>query len=173
MNPQTANAVNDSNSAPLHCRHRTASSRRCRLPAVAGMAISAPDSRLCRKHAAERQQNLDQADLAAALIGDIDEFRSAADINHSLGELYKLQARNKITPRRAECPTKGTSPGSCRDAVLAYITNQLPHSHRAVDREAVTNDVDAEENASQDAWLEVIPDLPRPDCEDDVPVTTP
>ncbi len=159
MNPQTATAVTDSNSAPLHCRHRTASGRRCRLPAVAGMAISAPDSRLCRKHAAERQvdrfavahnKDLDQADLAAALIGDIEEFRSAADINHSLGELYKLQARNKITPRRA-----------------------VLHSHRAVDREAVTNDVDAEENASQDAWLEVIPDLPRPDCEDDVPVTTP
>ena len=64
-------------------------------------------------------------------------------------------------------------PGSCRDAVLAYITNQLLHSHRAVDREAVTNDVDAEENASQGAWLQVIPDLPRPDCKDDVPVTTP
>jgi len=167
MNPQTANAVTDSSSAPLHCQYRTASGRRCR------MAVSDPHSVLCHKHAAERQQNLDQADLAAALIGDIEEFRSAADINHSLGELYKLQARNKITPRRAECPTKGTSPGSCRDAVLAYITNQLPHSHRAVDREAVTNDVDAEENASQDAWLEVIPDLPRPDCEDDVPVTTP
>ncbi len=123
MNPQTATAVNDSNSAPLHCQYRTASGRRCRLPAVAGMAVSDPHSGLCHKHAAERQQNLDQADLAAALIGDIEEFRSA--------------------------------------------------SHRAVDREAVTNDVDAEENASQDAWLEVIPDLPRPDCEDDVPVTTP
>src|SRR2546422_9541612 len=57
-------------------------------------------------------------------------------------------------------------PGSCWDAVLAYITNQLLHSHRAVDREAVTNDVDAEGNASQDSWLEVIPDLPRPDSEE-------
>ena len=37
MNPQTATAVNDSNSAPLHCPHRTASGRRCRLPAVAGL----------------------------------------------------------------------------------------------------------------------------------------
>src|SRR2546427_12228889 len=152
MNPQTATAVNDSNSAPLHCRHRTASGRRCRLPAVAGMAISAPDSRLCRKHAAERQvdrfavahnKDLDQADLAAALIGDIEEFRSAADINHSLGELYKLQARNKITPRRA--------------AVMAYTANLLLRTLPAID---------AEQNASQDSWLEVIPDLPRPDCED-------
>src|SRR5437899_11753572 len=141
MNPQTANAVTDSNSAPLHCQYRTASGRRCR------MAVSDPHSGLCHKHAAERQQNLDQADLAAALIGDIEEFRSAADINHSLGELYKLQARNKITPRRA--------------AVMAYTANLLLRTLPAID---------AEQNASQGDWLEVIPDLPRPDCEDDVPV---
>src|SRR5438132_13000544 len=141
MNPQTATAVNDSTSVPLHCQYRTPSGRRCR------MAVSDPHSGLCHKHAAERQvdrfavahnKDLDQADLAATLIGDIEEFRSAADINHSLGELYTLQARNKITPRRAECPTKGTSPGSCRASVLAYITNQLLHSHRAVDLQAVT-----------------------------------
>src|SRR5437667_8651651 len=75
------------------------------------MAVSDPHTGLCHKHAAERQQNLDQADLAAALIGDIEEFRSAADINHSLGELYKLQARNKISPRRA--------------AVMAYTASLL------------------------------------------------
>jgi hypothetical protein len=61
------------------------------------MAISDSDSGLCSKHAAQLQKDLDQADLAASLIGDMQEFRSAADINHSLGELYKLQARNKIT----------------------------------------------------------------------------
>ncbi len=37
MNPQTATAVNDSTSVPLHCQYRTASGRRCRLPAVAGL----------------------------------------------------------------------------------------------------------------------------------------
>src|SRR5437667_9810624 len=111
------------------------------------MAVSDPHTGLCHKHAAERQQNLDQADLAAALIGDIEEFRSASDINHSLGELYKLQARNKITPRRA--------------AVMAYTANLLLRTLPAID---------AEENASRGGWLEVIPDLPRPDCEDDVPV---
>ena len=137
MNPQTATAVNDSSSAPLHCQYRTASGRRCR------MAVSDPHSGLCHKHAAERQQNLDQADLAAALIGDIEEFRSAADINHSLGELYKLQARNKITPRRA--------------AVMAYTANLLLRTLPAIY---------AEENGSQGDWLQVIPDLPRPDSDD-------
>src|SRR3989441_4745282 len=139
MNPQTANAVTDSNSAPLHCRYRTASGRRCRLPAVAGMAVSDPHTGLCHKHAADRQKDLDQADLAAALIGDIEEFRSAADINHSLGELYKLQARNKITPRRA--------------AVMAYTANLLLRTLPAID---------AEENAEQEAWPQLIIDIPRP-----------
>jgi hypothetical protein len=113
MNPQTESTI--SNSVVPHCQHRTPSGRRCR------MAITDPDSGLCSKHAAEHQKDLDQADLAASLIGDIEEFRSASDINHSLGELYKLQARNKITPRRA--------------AVLAYITNQLLHSHCSIHRE--------------------------------------
>src|SRR5947208_14739896 len=121
MNPPTATAVTDSSSAPLHCQYRTASGRRCR------MAVSDPHTGLCRKHAAERQQNLDQADLAAALIGDIEEFRSASDINHSLGELYKLQARNMIAPRRA--------------AVMAYTANLLLRTLPAIY---------AEENAEQD-----------------------
>lgn len=75
------------------------------------MALSGPDSSLCSKHAADHQKDLDQADLAASLIGDTQEFRDALAINHSLGELYKLQARNKISPRRA--------------AVMAYTANLL------------------------------------------------
>src|SRR5439155_25681726 len=119
------------------CQYRTASGRRCR------MASSEPHSGLCHKHAAERQQNLDQADLAAALIGDIEEFRSAADINHSLGELYKLQARNKITPRRA--------------AVMAYTANLLLRTLPAIY---------AEENAEQDDSCQLIIDIPRPAYEE-------
>ena len=75
------------------------------------MAVSDLDSGLCPKHAAGHQNDLDQADLAASLIGDTQEFRDALTINHSLGELYKLQARNKISPRRA--------------AVMAYTANLL------------------------------------------------
>jgi hypothetical protein len=118
MNPETSGSATSTiaNSKPLHCQYRYASGRRsCRLP------ISDPDSGLCRKHAAERQKDLDQADLAASLIGDIEEFRSASDINHSLGELYKLQARNKITPRRA--------------AVMAYTANLLLRTLPAIQLE--------------------------------------
>ena len=105
MNPETSSSTSNPNAILPHCRQRTPSGRRCR------MAVSEPDSGLCSKHAAEHQRDLDQADLAPTLIGSVQEFRSAADINHSLGELYKLQARNKITPRRA--------------AVMAYTASLL------------------------------------------------
>ncbi len=128
------------NTTPLHCQHRFASGRRfCRLP------ISGPDSSLCSKHAAERQTELDQADLAFVLIGDIQEFRSAADINHSLGELYKLQARNKITPRRA--------------AVMAYTCNLLLRTLPAI----------AAENHPTDEKTRIIIDMPCPDRENPKP----
>src|SRR5258708_20831056 len=97
---------------PPYFQHRPPRGGRC------PRAVPDPGSRLCSRHAAERQKDLDQADLSASLIGDVQEFRSAADINHSLGELYKLQARNKITPRRA--------------AVMAYTCNLLLPSLPAI-----------------------------------------
>ncbi len=134
MIPVTSSSTTITDSSPLHCQHRSASGRRfCR------MAISDTDSGLCSKHAALLQKDLDQADLAASLIGDIQEFRSAADINHSLGELYKLQARNKITPRRA--------------AVMAYTANLLLRTLPAIDREL---------NPQDDNRAEIIFDMPRP-----------
>jgi len=133
MNSQTETIITNSNSVPLHCQQRTPSGRRCR------MAVSDPDSGLCAKHAAERHKELDQADLAASLIGDIKEFRSAADINHSLGELYKLQARNKITPRRA--------------AVMAYTCNLLLRTLPAIAHEA---------NPAGDESERIIIDMPSP-----------
>jgi hypothetical protein len=115
MTPDNSCTTTTATSVLPHCQQRTASGRRCR------MAISDPDSGLCAKHAALHQRDLDQADLAASLVGDIQEFRSAADINHSLGELYKLQARNKITPRRA--------------AVMAYTANLLLRTLPAIEHE--------------------------------------
>jgi hypothetical protein len=85
------------------------------------MAISDQDTGLCARHAALLQKDLDEADFASCLIGEIQDFRSAEDINHSLGELYKLQARNKISPRRA--------------AVMAYTCNLLLRTLPAIDQE--------------------------------------
>jgi hypothetical protein len=115
MNPVAETAIANSGSAQLHCQHRSLTGRHCRL------LISDAESGLCTKHAAARQKDLDQADLAATLIGDNQEFRSAVAINHSLGELYKLQARNKITPRRA--------------AVMAYTANLLLRTLPAIEKE--------------------------------------
>jgi hypothetical protein len=104
------------------------------------MAVSDPHSGLCSRQAALVQKDLDQADLAASLIGDVQEFRSAADINHSLGELYKLQARNKITPRRA--------------AVMAYTCSLLLRTLPAVALET---------NSQGEEHQRIIIDMPRPD----------
>jgi hypothetical protein len=68
-----------------------------------------------------RQKDLDQADVASKIIGESEEFRSAVAINRSLGELYKLQARNLISPRRA--------------AVMAYTANLLLRTLPAIEHE--------------------------------------
>ncbi len=115
MDSQPDVTITNSSSAPLHCQHRTPSGRRCR------MAVSDPDSGLCAKHAADLHREFDQADLAAVLVGDIQEFRDASAINHTLGELYKLQARNKISPRRA--------------AVMAYTASLLLRTVLAISRD--------------------------------------
>jgi hypothetical protein len=147
MNPQTATIIANSDSVLLHCHHRTASGRRCR------MAISDPHSGLCRKHAVDRQKELEEADLAAILIGDIQEFRDAVTINHSLGELYKLLAKNKITPRRG--------------AVMAYTANLLLRTLPAIayesNLEAGTIPRPGQRRPDRDDEPRIIIDMPRPD----------
>ena len=126
MNPK--NLV--SSTALSHCQFRSASSQRfCR------MAVSDHESGLCLRHAALRKE-----DIAVRLIGDTGEFRSAVTINHSLGELYKLQARDEITPRRA--------------AVMAYTCNLLLRTLPAIEHELNPQ--------SDDESQQIIIDLPRP-----------
>ncbi len=85
------------------------------------MAVSDPATGLCFRHAAEQKKDRDAANVAAQLIGDTEEFTSAVAINRSLGELYKLHARDQIAPRRA--------------AVMAYTCNLLLHTLPAIERE--------------------------------------
>jgi len=68
------------------------------------------------------------------------EFAAGADIRQFLARLLVLVTKGRISPRRA--------------SVLGYITNQLLHSHRAIDRERGVQD---------DEPQKIIIDMPRPD----------
>jgi hypothetical protein len=65
---------------------------------------------LCSRHAdsakLKESHDKDQAlldfdrDVSAELLGSLDDFRTAAAVNHTLGKLLLLLARNRISPRR-------------------------------------------------------------------------
>ncbi|HEV1993453.1 MAG TPA: hypothetical protein VGR03_03900 [Candidatus Acidoferrum sp.] len=105
------------------CQHRFSNGKRCRKFATAS------HFGLCLQHftasaavgAGLQQPANDSLDLSADLLPELSEFDSAVDINQFLARLLVLVTQGRISPRRA--------------SVLAYITNQLLHSHRAIDRE--------------------------------------
>ena len=111
------------NDDPSRCQHRLPNGKRCRLPGL--------DSQfgLCARHfnlsaavgASRLQSPSDSEDLSADLLPQPSEFDAAVPINQFLARLLILVTKGRVTPRRA--------------AVLAYITNQLLHSHRAIRRE--------------------------------------
>jgi hypothetical protein len=82
----------------------------------------------------------DSLDLSAELLPELSEFKCGVDINKFLARLLKLVTKGAISPRRA--------------AVLAYITNQLLHSHRAIALET---------NPPGEEPQRIIIDMPRPD----------
>jgi hypothetical protein len=110
------------------CRHFTADGTRCRLP------VLDTRSHLCFRHssliATAQSPQDDLEDLSAELLPELSEFESAIDINKFLARLLVLVTKGRISPRRA--------------SVLGYITNQLLHSHRAIDRENFLQLEDAE-----------------------------
>jgi hypothetical protein len=131
MNDQTAKS---SSTKDPRCRHCTAGGRQCRLPVV--------DTRsgFCFRHAKPQPASSDSDDLSAELLPELSEFSSGADICQFLARLLIQVTKGRVSPRRA--------------SVLAYITNQLLHSHRAIDRET---------NGDPDADPVIIFDMPRPD----------
>lgn len=134
MNEQTA-VLKEVKLAPQpHCSARTPSGRRCR------MAISDPQSGLCFRHAAVRLKE-NSGDFSEALVCGIKDFHSAVDINRVLGELYKLLAADKISPRRG--------------AVMAYTCSLLLRTLPAIDEELHPDDEE-----------QIIFDLPRPKRDD-------
>jgi hypothetical protein len=128
MNTTTASAIPD----PVAVPEKTASSRcpyfypngkRCSLPGLPA------HSGFCRRHSTANAPSLvpvpvnnDSEDLSADLLPELSEFSSGIDIRKTLARLFTLVAKGRISPRRA--------------SVLAYITNQLLHSHRAITLES-------------------------------------
>lgn len=131
------------------CRHFTADGTRCRLP------ILDSRSHLCFRHsaliaaAAKPEQN-DSEDLSADLLPDLSEFSAGTDIRQFLTRLLILVTKGRISPRRA--------------SVLAYITNQLLHSHRAIqyERPVIIEEITRVE----------LGDIPRPDHSRPLPMLT-
>ena len=116
---EAAEAAQPKAQAAARCRHFTADGRRCRL------AVLDARSHLCFRHsallAASQPQQNDSEDLSADLLPELSEFNSGVDIKMFLARLLILITKGRISPRRA--------------SVLAYVTNQLLHSHRAIARD--------------------------------------
>ena len=93
------------------CQYRTATGRQC------CSSVIDPDTSFCARHAASEPS--DSQDFSAALTDKACRFQNAQGINHSLGALYTLCAKGRISPRRA--------------STLAYISSLLLRSLTAID----------------------------------------
>jgi hypothetical protein len=135
-NPEAAatTAANTSANAPRY-QHRYPNGTQCRL--------RGPDlqSGLCLRHFREKFTAIlpatpsDSEDLSADLLPEPTDFSYGEDVQKFLARLVVQVARGCVSPRRA--------------GVLGYLTNQLLHSHRAMDLESEESE-------------QIIFDLPRP-----------
>jgi len=142
VNPtSTADPVaGPANTDTSRCPYRYPNGKRCRLPGLkAHFGFCLGHSKACIPGAFSPHAPGDSEDLSPELFPKLSEFDSAADIYQFLNRLLVLVTKGRVSPRRA--------------AVLAYITNQLLHSHRAIARE---NEAQAEEPQ------QIIIDMPRP-----------
>ncbi len=103
--------LNDS----TRCLYRCANGKRCRLTG------SQPHFGLCPHHfsltkpTASLELHNDAEDLSADLLPQLSELSLSIDLRQFLARLLTLVTKGRVSPRRA--------------SVLAYITNQLLHSH--------------------------------------------
>jgi hypothetical protein len=98
----------------LRCPHRLPASGQCR-------SLATDRSGLCGHHLAKKCTRENDSDFAKILLGKTVGFQTAQGTNHSLGELYELLARDRISVRRA--------------ATLAYISSLLLRTLPALDKD--------------------------------------
>jgi len=130
--------------ADSRCQHRYDNGMRCRLRALECQ------SGLCSRHFRLKAVGLpsapdDSADLSPELLRGRSKFSSAEDLRDFLSRLLVQTTKGRVSPRRA--------------SVLAYITNQLLHSHCAVQKESDNEPI--------------FFDLPRPKRDEEPPRTPP
>ncbi|HKW63422.1 MAG TPA: hypothetical protein VJN89_12815 [Candidatus Acidoferrum sp.] len=135
--PSPGTAANSA-SEPARCQHFYPNGTQCRF--------RGPDlqSGLCLRHFREKVANVlppspsDSEDLSADLLPEPTDFSLGEDVQKFLARLVAQVTKGRISPRRA--------------AVLGYLTNQLLHSHRAID-------LDKELESEPQGFIF---DLPRP-----------
>jgi len=142
MNTTAASSIPDPVAVPdktatARCPYIYSNGKRCSLPG------SSAHSGFCRRHSPDSLPvaipvpvHNDSEDLSADLLPELSEFSAGTDIRQFLGRLLTLVTKGRISPRRA--------------SVLAYITNQLLHSHRAITLESAKKDT------------QIIFDIPHP-----------
>ncbi len=139
MSPKLSTSV--STTIDPHCQHISPKGNRCHMliDATPRPSNGAARLTLCAYHADRLKATLPIVDpevLAAELLGEIDDFSTAASVNLFLGNLVKLLARKRIARRDA--------------IALAYISQLLLNSLPALVRE-VEAENEAEEEAEEEA----------------------
>ena len=82
-------------SHPDCCQFSYADGRTCRMPR------SKKHRSLCVFHARKEHELLGAEEVAGRMVSLSGEFKTATDINHALGELFRLVAENRIPHREA------------------------------------------------------------------------
>lgn len=102
------------------CQHRFGNGTRCR------MAVPNEESLFCRNHAQLPEHEHAPVNLSASLTAGLTDFKSAVTISEFLARLLRLQAEDRISPRRA--------------AVMAYTANLILRTLPAIEHELHTED---------------------------------
>ncbi len=124
MSPKPSTST--STSVDLHCQHISPKGNRCHMliDQIHRPANGAARPMLCAYHADRLRASVPAVDpevLAAELLGDIDSFTTADEVNLFLGNLVKQLARKRIARRDA--------------IALAYISQLLLTSQTAMAKE--------------------------------------
>jgi|SRR5689334_19241168 hypothetical protein len=133
----SAAALTNSTSVPARCLHRFANGKRCRQSASESHAgLCEHHFRLSNPVIAFPSSPSDSTDLSADLLPEPTDFSYGEDVQKFLARLVFQVTKGRVSPRRA--------------TALGFLTNQLLHSHRAIDKE------------SDNEHETIIFDLPRP-----------